>query len=96
MCSRACIERDRLVLSLINRKQLRPKDFAERPGGAAHLDESGRKAVLVAYQKRKQEEVAHAVLGSRFLWASCLTSRPGTSPGTCAATPTSMYPFTSR
>ena len=65
MCSRACIERDRLVLSLINRKQLRPKDFAERPGGAAHLDESGRKAVLVAYQKRKQEEVAHAVLGQQ-------------------------------
>ena len=53
---------DRLVLSLVNRRQVRPKDFEERPGGAVHLDDSGRKTVLVAYQKRKQEEVGHAIL----------------------------------
>lgn len=53
---------DRLVLSLVNRRQVRPKDFEERPGGAVHLDDSGRKTVLVAYQKRKQEEVGHPVL----------------------------------
>lgn len=56
---------DRLVLSLINRRQVRPRDFEERPGGAVHLDDTGRKAVLVAYQKRKQEEVAHPVLGQQ-------------------------------
>jgi len=53
---------DRLVLSLINRGQLRPKDFEERPGGAVQLNESGRKTVITAYQKRKQEEVSHPVL----------------------------------
>lgn len=53
---------DRLVLSLINRRQVRPKDFEERPGGVVYLNETGRKTVLVAYQKRKQEEVGHPVL----------------------------------
>lgn len=56
---------DRLVLSLVNRRQLRPKDFGEREGGAVHLNETGRKTVIVAYQKRKQEEVDHPVLGQK-------------------------------
>lgn len=56
---------DRLVFSLVNRRQVRPKDFEERPGGAVHLDDTGRKTVLVAYQKRKQEEVDHPVLGQQ-------------------------------
>lgn len=53
---------DRLALALINRSQVALRDFEERPGGAVNLSESGRKAVLVAYQKRKQEEVSHPVL----------------------------------
>jgi CRISPR-associated protein Cas1 len=53
---------DRLALTLINRGQLQPEDFEEQPGGAVYLSESGRKTVLVAYQKRKQEEVEHRVL----------------------------------
>jgi CRISPR-associated protein Cas1 len=56
---------DRLVLSLINRRQVRKGDFEERPGGAVHLNESGRKTVLAALQKRKGEEVAHPVLGQQ-------------------------------
>jgi len=50
---------DRLVLTLINRKQLRPSHFIEQPGGAIHLSDDGRREVLTAYQKRKQEEVQH-------------------------------------
>lgn len=53
---------DRLALSLVNRRQLRPKDFDERAGGAVNLNETGRKTVIVAYQKRKQEEVGHPIL----------------------------------
>lgn len=53
---------DRLVLSLINRRQLRPQDFEERPGGSVQLDETGRKTVISAYQKRKQEEITHPIL----------------------------------
>lgn len=50
---------DRLALMLINRKQLTGSDFDERPGGAVLLGEAGRKTVLQAYQKRKQEEIVH-------------------------------------
>lgn len=56
---------DRLVLTLINRGQIKPEDFTERPGGSIYLSETGRKTVLAAYQKRKQEEVAHLVVGSK-------------------------------
>lgn len=50
---------DRLALSLINRQQLGPSHFEERPGGAVLLNTSGRKEVLMAYQKRKQETLLH-------------------------------------
>jgi CRISPR-associated protein Cas1 len=50
---------DRLALTLMNRKQLSHTDFDERPGGAVLLNEAGRKTVLQAYQKRKQEEIVH-------------------------------------
>ncbi len=50
---------DRLALTLINRRQIGPRHFVERPGGAVHLSEEGRREVLVAYQKRKQEEIMH-------------------------------------
>jgi len=52
---------DRLVLTLLNRQQLHADDFEERPGGSVLLNEKGRKSLLVAYQKRKQEEVAHTL-----------------------------------
>jgi len=53
---------DRLALTLINRKQVAPDDFEERPGGAVTLTEDGRKQVVAAYQNRKQEEVTHPLL----------------------------------
>ena len=52
---------DRLALTLINRQQIISSHFADRPGGAVHLNEPGRKAVVVAYQKRKADEVYHTV-----------------------------------
>lgn len=56
---------DRLVLTLINREQIKPKDFTERPGGVIYLSEDGRKTILTEYQKRKQEEVTHNIVGSK-------------------------------
>ena len=53
---------DRLALTLINLRQINPDDFDERPGGAIYLNEKGRKAVVTAYQKRKQDELRHPVL----------------------------------
>jgi CRISP-associated protein Cas1 len=52
---------DRLVLTLVNRGQITRSDFDERTGGAWSLNEAGRKTVLIAYQKRKQEEITHPV-----------------------------------
>lgn len=53
---------DRLALSLINRGQLGPGDFVMREGGAVLLEGDARKAVLVAYQQRKQENLVHPLL----------------------------------
>jgi CRISPR-associated protein Cas1 len=53
---------DRLVLSLINRVQIKAKDFEMREGGAVLLADDVRKTVLVAYQERKQENLSHPLL----------------------------------
>jgi len=53
---------DRLALTLINLRQIVANDFEERVGGAVYLNDKGRKAVVAAYQKRKQDEVQHPVL----------------------------------
>jgi CRISP-associated protein Cas1 len=56
---------DRLVLSLINRRQVQSSGFRRSPGGGVQMDDATRKAVLVAYQKRKQEEILHPFLGEK-------------------------------
>lgn len=53
---------DRLALTLVNRGQIQAKDFDEREGGAVLLNDAGRKAVIAAYQERKQEVLRHPVL----------------------------------
>ncbi len=53
---------DRLALALLNRRQLALKHFETRPGGAVYLNEAGRRVVLEAYQRRKQETVRHPLL----------------------------------
>ena len=53
---------DRLALTLINRGQLNSTDFVEREGGAVMLEGDARKAVVVAYQERKQDALTHPLL----------------------------------
>ena len=57
---------DRLVLTLINRRQVSAKDFTQRSGGAVQMEDAARKEVIVAYQKRKQEEITHPVLDQKM------------------------------
>lgn len=57
---------DRLALTLINRGQLGPREFDEREGGAVMLNDSGRRAVITAWQERKQEQTTHPLLGSKL------------------------------
>lgn len=56
---------DRLALTLINRAQVTADDFEAREGGAVLLRGDARKAVVVAYQERKQEEVTHPLTGMK-------------------------------
>lgn len=53
---------DRLVLSLVNRCQVQSKGFRSLENGAVEMDEKTRKTVLVAYQKRKSDELIHPFL----------------------------------
>ncbi len=56
---------DRLALTLVNRRQLRAEHFEEEPGGAVLLNDEGRRAVILAYQRRKGEEIEHRALSQK-------------------------------
>ncbi|MBN2023787.1 MAG: CRISPR-associated endonuclease Cas1 [Pirellulales bacterium] len=56
---------DRLVLSLVNRQQVDPGGFTRRETGGVEMNDRTRKAVLVAYQKRKEESITHPFLGEK-------------------------------
>ncbi len=57
---------DRLVLSLINRGQVKASGFIEDPGDGVRMDEATRKLVVSAYQRRKQETVTHPFLDEKM------------------------------
>lgn len=54
---------DRLALTLVNRGQVKARDFHIEEGGAVSLTDEGRKAILVAWQERKKRELRHPFLG---------------------------------
>jgi CRISPR-associated protein Cas1 len=54
---------DRLVLSLINRRQVASSGFQITASGAVVMDDKTRRIVLTAYQKRKQDAITHPFLG---------------------------------
>lgn len=56
---------DRLVLSLINRRQISADGFETTASGAIQMTDATRKSLLIAYQKRKQEEILHPFLNER-------------------------------
>lgn len=56
---------DRLALTLINRQQVRGDGFRRMESGGVLMDDDTRKEVLIAYQKRKQEELVHPFLGEK-------------------------------
>ena len=53
---------DRLALTLVNRGQVAAGGFDMREGGAVSMTADTRKAVVVAYQERKREELTHPLL----------------------------------
>lgn len=54
---------DRLVLSLINKRQVQANGFRKSETGAILMDDETRKILLTAYQERKQETITHPFLG---------------------------------
>ncbi|MFD2334446.1 type I-C CRISPR-associated endonuclease Cas1c [Cohnella sp. GCM10020058] len=61
-----CYMADRLVLSLINRKQVGAKDFLIKENGAVLLKPELRKDIIAAWQSRKREEIKHPFLGEKI------------------------------
>ena len=57
---------DRLVATLINRNQVTAKGFTVKENGAVVMDEVTRKEVLIAWQKKKQEEIIHPYLDEKM------------------------------
>jgi CRISPR-associated protein Cas1 len=57
---------DRLTLSLINLGQVKPRGFQRLESGAVLMDDDTRKEVILAYQKRKQEEAEHPFLKEKM------------------------------
>ncbi|WP_118791911.1 type I-C CRISPR-associated endonuclease Cas1c [Neisseria bergeri] len=54
---------DRLVLSLINRRQIKPQDFVVGVSGAVSLKADARKLLFQSLQAKKQEKITHPFLG---------------------------------
>jgi len=50
---------ERLAVALINLGQVKPSGFTRAETGAVSMDDDTRKAVIAAYQKRKQEPITH-------------------------------------
>jgi len=50
---------DRIVLSLINLQRIDNKGFRKTESGAVIMNDETRKAVLIAYQERKKDELLH-------------------------------------
>lgn len=50
---------ERLLITMLNRGELKAAQFSEREGGAVELGEAARKALVAAYQQRKLEEAVH-------------------------------------
>jgi CRISP-associated protein Cas1 len=57
---------DRLAVSLVNLGQLRRDDFVISDGGGVRMSDEARKTLLVAYQKRKQEEMVHPFVDEKM------------------------------
>ena len=56
---------DRLTLTLINRQQLKPKNFKQEASGAVRLSDDGRNIFFTHFQERKREELVHPYLNEK-------------------------------
>lgn len=57
---------DRLVLSLINLKQVKPSGFTVTENGSVVLAEETRKTIIAEWHSRKQDEIIHPYTGEKM------------------------------
>ena len=56
---------DRFVLSLINKRQITPKDFLYQGDNGVVMTDNGRKTFIIAWQNRKRETLIHPYLNEK-------------------------------
>jgi CRISPR-associated protein Cas1 len=56
---------DRLVVTLINRQQVKPEGFTLTESGAVSMSQETKREVLKAYQERKRDELLHPFTGEK-------------------------------
>ena len=59
---------DRFVLTLINKKQIKPEGVIKKESGAVIMDGDSRKQFLTAWQAKKQEVITHPFLNEKIEW----------------------------
>ncbi len=57
---------DRFVLSLINRRQIKPKDFIYQGEQGVTMTDNGRRTFLTAWQNKKRESLVHPYLNEKI------------------------------
>jgi len=57
---------DRLVLTMINLKQITEKDFYMKEGGGVLMTDDGRKKILKCWQDRKKEIITHPFINEKI------------------------------
>ena len=56
---------DRVALSLVNLKQLSPRQFRKAESGAVEMNDEARKTVLLAWQQKKKEVILHPFIDEK-------------------------------
>lgn len=59
---------DRLVLALLNRRQIDPGHFQESDGGGWKMTDDGRRLFIAEYQKAKRAPIHHPFLDQQTTW----------------------------
>jgi len=57
---------DRLVITMINLKQINKNDFFQKEGGGVLMTDDGRKKILKCWQERKKEIITHPFINEKI------------------------------
>lgn len=59
---------DRMVVSMINNREIKPTDFIKRENGSVIMTDTARKQILHSWQARKRESITHSFLKEKIAW----------------------------